>query len=117
MIGAISSALSGLIAFSTEINVTAHNIANVGTDGFKPSRTEFGAVESGGVRATIQRSETASPTILNDRVYGPAQLELSNVDLVEESVHRIVAQRGFEANLKALQTADDVLGLIINITT
>ncbi|NWF73270.1 MAG: hypothetical protein HXY51_09575 [Nitrospirae bacterium] len=46
MIGAISSALSGLIAFSTQINVTAHNIANVSTDGFTTSRTEFVAVES-----------------------------------------------------------------------
>jgi flagellar basal-body rod protein FlgC len=116
MIGAISHALSGLIAFSTEINVTAHNIANVSTDWFKTSRTEFAEMESGGVRATIQKSQTAGPTSLSDRGYDPAQLELSDVDLVGETVNLIVAQRGFEANLRALQTADDMLGLTIDIT-
>lgn len=116
MIGAIYSALSGLTAFSTQIDVTAHNLANVSTYGFKPSRTEFVAVESGGVRAMTQKSETADPTIiLNDRGYGPTQLELSNVNLAEEYVNRIVAQRGFEANLQALKTAEDMLGRILGI--
>ena len=62
-----------------------------------------------------QKSETAGPTILNDRGYGPTQLELSNVDLAEETVNRIAAQRGFEANLQALQTADGMLGRILDI--
>jgi flagellar hook protein FlgE len=38
MIGAIYSALSGLTAFSTQIDVTAHNIANVMTNEFKNSQ-------------------------------------------------------------------------------
>jgi flagellar basal-body rod protein FlgC len=115
MIGAMYSALSGLMAFSTQMDVTAHNIANVSTDGFKASRTEFVAVESGGVRAVIQQDETAGRMILNDPSSGPTQLGLSNVDLGKEAVHRILAQRGFEANLRALQTADDVLGHILDI--
>ena len=115
MIGAVSSAHSGLIAFSTKIDVTAHNIANVSTNWFKTSQTEFAAVESGGVRATIRTSETAGPSILSDRGYSPTQLELSNTDLVEETVNLISAQRGFEANLQALRAADDMLGNILNI--
>ncbi|NWF73271.1 MAG: hypothetical protein HXY51_09580 [Nitrospirae bacterium] len=63
----------------------------------------------------IQQSETAGPTILSDRGYGPTQLELSNVDLVEETVNRIIAQRGFEANLQALKTADGMMGHILDI--
>jgi len=50
MIGAMYSALSGLTAFSTQIDVTAHNVANVMTNEFKKSRTEFVALENGGVR-------------------------------------------------------------------
>jgi flagellar hook protein FlgE len=38
MIGAIYSALSGLTAFSTQIDVTAHNVANVMTNEFKKSQ-------------------------------------------------------------------------------
>jgi flagellar basal-body rod protein FlgC len=115
MIGAIQSALSGLTAFLTQVAVTAHNLANVITDGFKKSRTELIAVDSGGVRSAIQKDETAGPTILNNTGYGPAQLELSNVDLAEESVNQIIGQRGFEANIQALKTADEMLGRILDI--
>jgi flagellar hook protein FlgE len=41
-------------------------------------------------------------------------VELSNVDLGEEAVSQIIAQRGFEANLRTLQTADDMLGSILD---
>jgi len=115
MIGAIQSALSGLTAFSTQVAVTADNVANVTTDGFKKSRTELIAVESGGVRSAIQKDETAGPTILNNTGYGPAQLELSNVDLAEEAVNRIIGQRGFEANIQTIKTADEMLGTILDI--
>src|SRR5262245_11521577 len=115
MIGALHSALSGLTAFSTQVAVSAHNVANVNTDGFKKSRTEFIAIESGGVRLAIQTDEPAGPTILNHTGYAPAQLELSNVDLGEEAVNQIIGQRGFEANLQALKTADEMLGHILDI--
>jgi len=115
MIGAIQSALSGLTAFSTQVTVTAHNVANVATDGFKKSRTELTAVESGGVRSAIQKDETAGPMILNNTGYGPAQLELSNVDLAEEAVNQIIGQRGFEANIQTVKTADEMLGTILDI--
>ena len=115
MIGAIHSALSGLIAFSTQIGVTAHNVANVNTDGFKKSHTEFISVETGGVLPVIRKDNSAGPTVLRDHGYGPTQVELSNVDLGEETVNRIIGQRGFEANLQALKTADEMLGSILDI--
>ena len=116
MINAIHSALSGLTAFSTQIGVTAHNVANLNTGGFKNSRTEFIAVETDGVSSAIQKNETAGLVILDDRDYEPAQLELSNVDLGEETVNQIIGQRGFEANLQAfLKSADEMLGRILDI--
>ena len=115
MIGAIYSALSGLTAFSTQIDVTAHNVANVNTDGFKKSRTEFVALETGGVLPVIQKNESAGPMILNLTGYGPAQFELSNVDLGEEVINQIIGQRGFEANLQVLKTVDDMLGRMLDI--
>lgn len=115
MIGAIYSALSGLTAFSTQLNVSAHNVANVMTNEFKKSRTEFVALETGGVLPVIQKNESAGPFILNNTGYGPALLELSNVDLGEEAVNQIIGQRGFEANLQAIKTADDMLGSLLDI--
>jgi flagellar basal-body rod protein FlgC len=115
MIGAIYSALSGLTAFSTQLDVSAHNVANVMTNEFKKSRTEFVALETGGVLPVIQKNESAGPFILNNTGYGPALLELSNVDLGEEAVNQIIGQRGFEANLQAVKTADDMLGSLLDI--
>lgn len=40
----MSTALSGLMAAQTEISATSHNIANVGTMGFRGSRVEFADV-------------------------------------------------------------------------
>ncbi len=115
MISAIHTSLSGLAAYAKQVEVTAHNVANVNTNGFKKSRTESIALETGGVLPVIQKDESAGPAILNDTGYGPAQFELSNVDLGEEVINQIIGQRRFEANLKVLKSADDMLGRILDI--
>ena len=38
-------------------------------------------------------------------------LEASNVQVVEEMVKLIVAQRAYEINSKSVQTADEMLGI------
>lgn len=115
MHGTIHPAFSGLTAFATQVAVTAHNVVNVNTNGFKKSRTEFVALETGGVRPVIQKNEMAGPVILNDTGNGAAKLELSNVDLGEEVVNLIIGQRGFEANLQTIKTADEMLGTLLDI--
>ncbi|RME23785.1 MAG: flagellar hook-basal body complex protein, partial [Candidatus Zixiibacteriota bacterium] len=42
-------------------------------------------------------------------------LEMSNVKVVEEMVNMIVAQRAYEINSKAIQTADDMAAITNNI--
>ena len=42
-------------------------------------------------------------------------IEMSNVDVVEEMVSMIMAQRAYEINSKAIQTADNMLQLANNI--
>jgi flagellar basal-body rod protein FlgG len=42
-------------------------------------------------------------------------LEGSNVELVEEMVNLIIAQRGFEANSNSIKTADEMLRLVNNM--
>lgn len=41
-------------------------------------------------------------------------LEMSNVDLAQEFVNMIVAERGFQANSKSIQTSDSMLEQLIN---
>ncbi len=42
-------------------------------------------------------------------------LEMSNVEVVDEMVNMIVAQRAYEMNSKAIQTADDMAGVANNL--
>jgi flagellar hook protein FlgE len=67
------------------------------------------------VLPVVRKDDSASPTVLRDSSYGPTQAEFSNVDLGEEAVNQIIGQRGFEANLQALKTADGMLGRILDI--
>ncbi|WP_019878401.1 flagellar basal-body rod protein FlgG [Succinispira mobilis] len=56
------------------------------------------------------------PTVSNPTVDGAGSvlqryLEMSNVQVVEEMVNMIVAQRAYEINSKAITTSDDMLGI------
>ena len=116
MISAIHTALSGLAAFGKQIEVVAHNVANLNTEGFKKSRTEFVEVQSGGVLPVVQKDDTSGPTVLRDTGGNPFLIELSNVDLSEESIQQIVAQRSFEENLHTIKFGNSLLGSILDLT-
>jgi len=45
----------------------------------------------------------------------PGSLEGSNVDIAEEFVRLITAQRGFQANSRVITTADEILAELVNI--
>jgi flagellar hook protein FlgE len=115
MISAIHTALSGLAAVGKQIEVVAHNVANVNTDGFKKSRTEFIEVQTGGVLPVVQKDEASGPTVLRDTGGNQFSVELSNVDIGEETVQQILAQRSFEANLQTIKTGDSLLGSILDL--
>jgi flagellar basal-body rod protein FlgG len=42
-------------------------------------------------------------------------LEMSNVDVVEEMIHMIMAQRAYEVGSKAIQTGDEMLQMVNNL--
>ena len=43
-------------------------------------------------------------------------VEISNVDVVQEMVDMIMAQRAYEINSKAIKTADEMLAIVNNIS-
>jgi len=55
------------------------------------------------------------PTTGNRGALQSFSLEQSNVDMAEQFVHLISAQRGFQANSKIITTADAMLGEVLNI--
>jgi flagellar basal-body rod protein FlgG len=68
-------------------------------------------------RSTDASGEPISGTPGSEGVGTFAQgfLEMSNVDVVEEMVTMIMAQRAYEVNSKAIQTADNMLQIANNI--
>lgn len=58
---------------------------------------------------------TAVPTESGMGQVQQGYLEMSNVDVVNEMVNMIVAQRAYEINSKVIQTADDMSSLVSNL--
>ncbi|MEJ2102935.1 MAG: flagellar basal body rod C-terminal domain-containing protein [Desulfobacterales bacterium] len=114
MISALNSTVSALRAFVTKLGVTADNIANVNTDGFKKNRATLQEDRNGGVRVEITRDE--SPGFVYDRVQNgkESEIETSNVDLSEEIPDLMITKRAYQANIKSLEAQDELLGSLLD---
>ena len=117
MISPLNSAISALQAHVKKLGVTAHNIANVNTEGYKKYRATMEEDAFGGVRVNIRRVETPGHPyeILEDGQ--PTTKETSNVDLTQEIPNLMIARRGYEANIKTIQTEEKMLGTLLDIVT
>ena len=109
---ALSIAASGMAAQSARMRLTAENIANADTPGYRRKVAAFEAV----VDAGRQTGEVEPGRVRLDgrelpRVYDPGHpmagpegfYDGSNVDLVVEIADAREAQRSFEANLKMFE--------------
>ena len=125
MIDAISSAQSALSAMSTSMAVTANNVANVNTDGYKSKDVRLATGPGGqGVRVgDVVEDDSAGgyrPAAVSAQneagVYEPtaAMVETSNVDLARQAVDMVETTRTFEANAAVIRTQDDMLGTLLD---
>ena len=114
MISALNASISGVMAFQQKLNVTANNVANVKTDEFKKQRAVLKEGKHSGVQVDIDKVDT--PGYPKERVVNGdvIETESSNVDLVEELTEVIPTQTGYDANLKVIQTEDDMLGTLLD---
>ena len=114
MISGINSALSGLLAFQKKVDSIANNTANVYTPGYKKTRVTLASQEPQGVTANVQKIETPGPLALEQTSDGEQLVEQSNVELSEELPNLMLSRRFFQANLKVIQTADEMLGSLLD---
>lgn len=115
MIPAATSALSALDAFSTKVNSNANNIANASSEGYKKTRVTLATQEPQGVRASVETVDTPGNMVYQETNNGNELVELSNVDLTEEIPESLINSRFYQANLKTLQTADEMSESLLNI--
>jgi flagellar basal body rod protein FlgG len=114
VIGGVAAAQSALMAESNRLQASAHNRANLLTDGYKALRVSNSeaATPGAGVETFVQRDESPGPPLVD--AAGSVLAEASNVDLVDEAVTRITAQRAYEANLISLQTQADMTDVLLD---
>lgn len=132
--------LSALRAFSHGVAQTAHNIANINTDGYKAQSFSYGAgpvstiTPGGATLGTVEMQPTTSkpfvpsgdsvtlfqpsPEVADNTGWNMTPV-YSNVEVSREMVNLIQAQNGFEANAVTIthrsQTEHDALmGLFAN---
>lgn len=116
MLSGLGNSLSAITAFQTKMDTAANNAANISTDGFKASRVVMKAGAGGqGVTASVETVDAPGAKAV-EQVGGETRVvERSNVNLAEEMTDMRIAQRGVEANVVALRTADEMLGTLLDI--
>lgn len=105
-IGSIfSTATSGLRAAVKRVNISAHNVANMNTDGYQAQRTIDSATPDGGVETRVEQVEEPGPAILRDGHL----IQGSNTNLVTETVNQIQALQAYRANMAVVKTASEMI--------
>ena len=100
---AANIALTAINAFDKKSSITANNIANVNTDGFKKSRAVIKEKETSGVSISSEQVNTPSDIV----TIGGVDREASNVNLEEELIALMTNKNNYEANLMTVKAADE----------
>ena len=96
--GAISAiALSGVHAASTRMDAAAHNIANAQTPNFRRERVELQSQENAGVMSSVGKASEVGP------------------DLAADLVEQQAAAYQYKANLRTIQTEEQMKGSLLDL--
>ena len=103
-----SIGLSGMRAAQTQLDTTAHNVANAQTPGFRRQTvTQTAQAGLGGVTAQItQPPQAANSSGANGGDFGK---------LAEDMVTQHTAVYSFAANLRTVEAEDRMLGTLLDI--
>ena len=97
----ISNNISSIGAHQSMLNNSAHNVANVNTDGFVPTGTTIND-NSGSVKASSHKADDTGSKI-------------SQTDLVKELPDQIVTEKATSVNVSAIKTQDEMFGSLLDI--
>ncbi len=111
-------------AFSTGMQVVAHNIANVSTAGFDPSSVRYATGAGGkGVSVGSVRGEGQFPVAGQEEDSSlnaagqlpPEVLAPSGTDVAREFTTMIATQHAFAANAATGRAWDEMLGVVLDV--
>ncbi len=108
-VSAIAS--SGLRAAQMRMDVSANNVANASTPGFRPQSVQEEAVPGqGGVAARVKPATGAPAPAQGGEAAAP-----SGTSLEGEAVDQMSASYAFTANLQVLRTNDRMMGALLDV--
>ena len=128
MIGAISNALTGLLAASKRAEASADNIANADSVGSldpsspdQPYRAQTTVQKTDSTGGVIATNIPKDPGIVN--AYAPDSpfanseglVAAPDVDLAEEAVNLKLAELAYKANIATIKTADEMSNALNNL--
>jgi flagellar basal-body rod protein FlgC len=110
---AFDTSTSGIVAAATKLQANANNVANANTNGYQTQRVDL--VESpAGVEA---RAASVDAPNRADAAANPnrnSQSPPSDVNLADEMVSMVANGNFYQANMRALQAADDMMGTLLD---
>lgn len=115
MISAYNSALSALQTFGTRLNSNSNNIANANTNEFKRTRVVNETAEPVGVKAQVEKVDTPGAVVYEETTGGYDQVELSNVELSTEIPDMNLNSTIYKANLKTIETVNEMTGELLKL--
>lgn len=92
-----SIALSGMQAAQTQLRSSAHNVANLATEGFRRQEVRQSPQSGGGVQARVEQAAVPGP------------------DLVKDVVDQLQAKNAFLANLAVFKANDKLAGALLDV--
>ena len=97
----ISSNISSIQSHQTMMNVNAHNVANVNTDGFVSSSTTMSDMGNS-VSANIRQADDNGSS-------------KSQTDLSKELPEQMIVENVTAANVTAIKTQDEMIGTLLDL--
>ena len=97
----IATNVSSILAHQQILNNSAHNVANVNTDGFVPMQTTLSDGKNFVKANTTQATDNGSSK--------------SQTNLAKELPDQMIAQAGVSVNVATIRTQDEMLGSLLDI--
>lgn len=115
MINSLDASMNAIQSHFTRLQASANNIANLNTDGYKGQLVTISEGPTGIPTTKTSTDMSSGPSRMESNQEGElVEIEMSNVDLATEYVKTMESTQAIKANLKVAQTADELLGEIID---
>jgi|GEM_PF-6358764 flagellar basal-body rod protein FlgC len=116
MIRSIGSSQAALTAYSSHLNASANNIANINSQEYKSKDVVINEGQNSRPEAQVRTNNSPGPLRETISQEGKAKsMEMSNTDISKEMTDMVSSEKAYTANLKTIGTQSEMTGSIIDI--